>query len=97
MVSIMQEMGLKMDKHHHEVCRWSPPSTIKDIDRRCGRLRCAVARYVSIHVNVSGGYRHVPRNSATQATNVAYKDPYVLVDLISNYCRIYAFDWYKYR
>jgi len=25
---------------------------------------------VSVHVNVSGGYRHVPRNSATQTTNV---------------------------
>jgi len=41
-------------------------------------LRCAVARYVSVHVNVSGSYRHVPRNSATQTTNVAYKEPYVV-------------------
>ena len=55
------------------MCRWSPTSTIKDIDRRCGRLRCAVARYVSVHVNVSGAYRHVPRNSATQTTASCYQ------------------------
>ena len=59
-------------------------STIKYIDRRCGRLRCAVARYVSEHVNVSGAYRHVPRNSATQATNVAYKEPYVVECMLRN-------------
>jgi len=48
-------------------------------------LRCAVARYVSVHVNVSGGYRHVPRNSATQATNVAYKEPYIVESDLSTY------------